>query len=54
MVYVVDYWTPGNTLITNRRVEAESKEQAIAILADDTQAPLGQLKSIREEASEHE
>lgn len=52
MVYIVDYWTCGDTLIINRRVEAETKEQAVATLAGDPQAPLGQLKSIREEASE--
>lgn len=47
MKLIIDYWTCGDTLIEGREIEADSIEEAIAILADDEQAPLGQVKSVR-------
>jgi len=46
MKYTIDYWTWGDTLVTGREVEADSLDEAIGILAEDPQAPLGQVKNV--------
>lgn len=44
--YRIDYWTCGDTLIEGREVTADTMDEAIEILAEDSQAPLGQVKSV--------
>ena len=46
--FIIDYWTAGDTLIEGREVTAPTLEEAIEILAEDPQAPLGQVKNVQE------